>query len=70
MREAQRMRWCGRHPTAKRLSGDNRNGIRLSKTEMKPYEARLERSPVLPKYDTMIKPSGRQTKSCRSPRPC
>jgi len=27
------------------------DGIRLTKKEMKPYEARLERSEALPKYD-------------------
>ena len=49
----------GRHPTVKRLVGDYRNGIRLSKKEMKPYEARLERSRALRKYDITIKPNGR-----------
>src|SRR6266436_322411 len=43
LQEARRMKWCGQHPTVKRLAGDYRNGIRLSKKEMKPYEARLER---------------------------
>ena len=30
----------------------------MSKKEMKPYEARLERSKTLPKYDITIKPKG------------
>jgi hypothetical protein len=53
---ALRMRWKGKHPTVKRLEGDYRQGIRLSKKDMKPYEARLQRSPTLPKYDIIIKP--------------
>ena len=59
LQEALRMTWKGRHPTVKRLAGDYRNGIRLSKKEMKPYEARMERSPSLRKYDITIKPNGR-----------
>src|SRR5262249_31716443 len=53
---ALRMRWRGRHPVVKRLAGDYPDGIKLSKKEMKPYEARLERSPTLPKYDIKITP--------------
>lgn len=59
LQEALRMTWKGRHPTVKRLAGEYQNGIRLSKHDMKPYEARLERSPTLRKYDITIKPSGR-----------
>ena len=54
---ALRMRWKGQPPTVKRLQGDYPDGIRLSKKEMKPYEARLERSKTLPKYDIKIKPT-------------
>ena len=54
---ALRMRWKGTHPTVKRLEGDYRAGIRLSKKQMKPYEARLQRSQTLPKYDITIKPT-------------
>jgi len=50
------------------LAGNYPNGVRLTKKEMEPYEARLERSPTLRKYDITIKPSGRQIKSCRSPK--
>ena len=53
---ALRMRWKGRHPVVKRLEGDYPDGIKLSKKDMKPYEARLERSKTLPKYDIKIKP--------------
>jgi len=59
LQEALRMNWQGRHPTVKRLTGDYRDGIRLSKKEMKPYEARLQRSPTLRKYDITIKPNSR-----------
>lgn len=59
LQQALRMTWKGRYPTVKRLAGDYRDGLRLSKKEMKPYEARLERSKLLPKYDITIKPSGR-----------
>ena len=59
LREALRMTWQGCQPTVKRLAGDYGNGIRLSKKEMKPYEARLERSEELRKYDITIKPIGR-----------
>lgn len=58
LQQALRMRWQGRHPTVKRLAGDYPAGMRLSKKEMKPYEARLERSKTLPKYDITIKPKG------------
>ncbi len=57
MQEAQRMSWCGQHPTLKRLHGEYPDGMRLTKKEMKPYEARLERSKALPKYDIVIRPS-------------
>jgi Rhodopirellula transposase DDE domain len=53
---ALRMKWKGRHPTVKRLDGDYPNGVRVAAKEMKEYEARLERSATLPKYDITIKP--------------
>ena len=56
MHEALRMSWCGQHPTVKRLHGDYPAGVRLTKKEMQPYEARLERSKTLPKYDIVIRP--------------
>ena len=55
LQQALRMTWRGRHPVVKRLEGDYPNGVRLSKKEMKPVEARLERSEKLPKYDITIK---------------
>jgi hypothetical protein len=56
LQQARRMTWCGQHPVVKRITGDYPNGVRLSKAEMKPYEARLQRSASLPKYDITIKP--------------
>jgi Rhodopirellula transposase DDE domain len=56
LQEARRMTWQGRPPEVKRLHGDYPDGVRLSKKEMKPYEARLQRSKTLPKYDITIKP--------------
>ena len=61
LQQARRMSWMKRHPVVKRLEGDYAEGVRLTKKEMKPYEARLLRSKTLPKYDITIKPlaSGR-----------
>ena len=53
---ALRMRWKGRHPTVTRLAGEYPDGVRVPAKEMKPIEARLERSTTLPKYDITIKP--------------
>ena len=53
---ALRMRWKGRHPMVKRLHGPYPDGVRVPAKEMKQYEARLQRSVTLPKYDITIKP--------------
>ena len=53
---ARRMTWKGQHPTVEKLEGVCADGVRLTKAEMKPVEARLERSKTLPKYDILIKP--------------
>src|SRR5947209_27969 len=53
---ALRMRWRVRHPTVKRLHGEYADGVRVAAKEMKQYEARLQRSATLPKYDITIKP--------------
>jgi transposase len=60
LEQARRMTWQGKHPVVECLNGEYANGIRLTRKEMKPYEARLERSEALPKYDITIKPSRRQ----------
>jgi hypothetical protein len=53
---ALRMTWKGHHPTVRRLEGVYPDGVRLTAKEMRPIEARLERSITLPKYDIVIKP--------------
>jgi transposase len=53
---ALRMKWKGQHPTVKRLDGEYPNGVRVAAKEMREYEARLERSATLSKYDIIIKP--------------
>ena len=57
LEQARRMTWLGKHPVVECLQGDYPQGVRLSKKEMKPYEARLQRSASLPKYDITIKPT-------------
>jgi hypothetical protein len=44
------------HPTVERLEGSYATGVRVSKKDMKPYNARLERSATLPMYDITIRP--------------
>jgi len=58
---ALRMKWKGRHPTVKRLHGAYPDGVRVSAKEMKPIEARLQRSATLPKYDITIKPKATES---------
>jgi Rhodopirellula transposase DDE domain len=53
---ALRMTWKGLHPIVRRLHGTYRDGVRVPAKEMKPIEARLQRSATLPKYDITIKP--------------
>jgi transposase len=60
LQQAGRMTWKGRHPELKQLRGEYPDGVRLTKAQMKPYEARLERSEALPKYDITIKPLAAQ----------
>jgi hypothetical protein len=57
LREARRMVWQGLHPTVESVDGTYPEGVRLTKQQMKPIEARLERSMTLPKYDITIRPS-------------
>ena len=57
LQEARRMVWEGLHPTVQHLDGIYPEGVRLTKKEMKPIEARLKRSKTLPKYDITIRPS-------------
>ena len=56
LRCARRMTWKGHHPMVECLEGVYPDGVRLTAKEMRPYEARLHRSAILPKYDIVIKP--------------
>ena len=56
LQRAQRMTWKGQHPTIKCIDGDYPEGVKIPRKEMKQYEARLQRSTILPKYDIVIKP--------------
>ncbi len=56
LRETGRMVWRGHHPTVHHLEGDWADGVTLTKKEMRPIEARLERSKTLHKYDVTIRP--------------
>ena len=56
LRCALRMTWKGSHPTVKHFEGMYPDGVRVAAKEMKAYEARLQRSATLPKYDIVIKP--------------
>jgi hypothetical protein len=53
---ARRMTWKKRHPTVGCIDGVYPAGVRLTAKEMRPYEARLQRSTSLPKYDIVIRP--------------
>ena len=53
---ARRMTWKGQHPTVEAQTGEYIAGVKLTRAEMKPVEARLERSQILPKYDITIRP--------------
>jgi hypothetical protein len=53
---ARRMTWCGVAPAVDEVVGGYPAGVRLTKAEMKPIEARLERSKALPKYDITTRP--------------
>ena len=59
---AKRMTWHGKHPKVEYIERDYPKGVRLTKKEMKPYEARLQRSETLPKYDITIKPMPAQAR--------
>ena len=53
---AARMLWRKRHPRVLRLEGEYQTKVKVPRKEMKTWEARLERSETLPKYDITIHP--------------
>lgn len=54
---AQSMTWKGIHPVVELNPSVYQKGIALTKREMKPIERRLERDPILPKWDILIRPN-------------
>lgn len=54
---AQSMTWKGLHPTIKLSKKIYQKGIALTKQEMRKVEQRLERNPLLPKWDIFIQPA-------------
>ena len=55
---AKRMTWKGVHPIVQLSRTVYAKGVSLSKTAMRAVEARLERNPLLPKWDILIHPAG------------
>jgi hypothetical protein len=53
---AQSMTWKGLRPIIKLGQKVYEKGISLTKKAMRQIEKRLERNPLLPKWDIMIKP--------------
>lgn len=54
---ARRMTWRQHPPDVVELpERDYPDGVKLTRSEMKPWESRLERSETLPKYDITIRP--------------
>ena len=53
---AARMTWRKMHPRVERLSESYATKVRVPAAEMKAYNARLDRSATLPKYDITIRP--------------
>ena len=54
---AQSMTWKGLHPVIKLSEKIYQKGISLTKKEMRKVEKRLERNPLLPKWDILIQPT-------------
>ena len=55
---AKRMTWKGLHPVVELSRKVYAKGVSLSKAAMRAVEARLERNPLLPKWDILIRPAG------------
>lgn len=54
---AKSMTWKGIHPSVELSRKLYQKGVSLSKAAMQKVEARLERSPLLPKWDILIRPA-------------
>ena len=57
LRWAQSMTWKGSHPIVYLNDTIYEKGISLNKRDMQEIEFRLERNPVLPKWDILIQPA-------------
>ena len=55
---AKRMTWKGLQPVVALSRKVYTKGVSLSKVAMRAVEARLERNPLLPKWDILIHPVG------------
>ena len=55
---AKRMTWKGLKPVVELSRKVYTKGVSLSKAAMRAVEARLERHPLLPKWDILIHPVG------------
>jgi Rhodopirellula transposase DDE domain len=53
---AASMTWKGLHPIIQLNTTIYQKGISLNKLAMKEVEKRLERNPLLPKWDVLIRP--------------
>jgi len=54
---AKTMTWKGLHPVVELSTQLYQKGIALGKAAMRAVEARLERHPLLPKWDILIRPA-------------
>jgi len=54
---ARSMTWKGLHPVVELSRKVYQKGISLSKEAMQEVEARLERHPLLPKWNILIRPA-------------
>ena len=54
---AKSMKWKGTHPVIELNQSIYPKGVALTKKEMRPIEQRLERHPILPKWDILIRPA-------------
>ena len=56
MQWASTMTWKGEQPQVLRLEKNYEKGVTLSQKAWRKLQARLERSPTLPKWDVLIRP--------------
>lgn len=54
---AKSMTWKGLQPVVELSRKVYRKGVKLTKKAMRAVEARLERNPLLPKWDILIRPA-------------